>query len=740
MKSHSPKKFKKNTNIFLLTVATTVLALLFLFFGFIQREYLNQSRKDLSSTLSITSMLVEEKLQNVSDAMQQIINNNLNARSFFTGNTLRTDSYKLYLFHKDLCNATASDPFLSHVYAYRSKDNLIIGCIDKQTSNLIGFIDEAYLRNLDKAYREWSSDSYARMTAFPHVSAIHNVNNEPVISINNSYPVYSYKYGWLIANVSANTLKNYVDSIIGETSIKLEITDSLGQPIYTNLNGSRIRPAHQENIHSSSSFSGFSYDVYSNFSFWGYYAAHFYYVFTVLGLLALLISIYSFIRFALVKLKPIDSLIQDVTSYTDSESDSIGTGYNPEQLSYAFSNLIAENDHYRSKYGEWLTFKRSELMERLIGDSEQFSTGDLDEYCRYFDVGFLRSPISLAVVNVIDAADSHTADTIDMFFGFLKRTLNDYHVYLGNTVISEQMSNNELVLISDLAPGELKQLLVSYKDNPIRINIAVSDPITDFHDISSNYHSLAMVLKYSVVYNDPLILSEHDYSTLNREHSFEAYSLVLDICNTITHFDDSWNIKLENLREKLTRSLISKDELHTLLQFFLYNLDTNLSSISDNLHTLFIELVSVPCKEKASGFWQANDIIDFLFVHLQDYTTKAEEIRRNNSYHSMLINIEQYIHETIGSDQLSLLTISSHFNMNSSTFSTIFKKLFGEKFVDYVIRIRIQKSCELLANSDLTIEEIASSVGYGSPAAFSRVFKKETGCSPTDYRKNLPIN
>ena len=450
----------------------------------------------------------------------------------------------------------------------------------------------------------------------------------------------------------------------------------------------------------------------------------------------LCVSIYSYVRFTLLKLKPIDSLIQNITSYADSASDSSAIG-NPEQLNSTFNNLVAENDHYRSKYGEWLSFKHSELMERLIEDSEQLCINDLNEYGNYFDVGFLHSTVTLAVIEIIDIMDTHTSDAFGDFFDFLKRTLNDYHVYLGNKVFSEQVSNYELVVISNLSPDELKQLLVGYKDNPIRINIAVSEPIADFHDISTNYHSLSMVLKYSVVYNDPLILSGRDYSTLNREHSFEAYSLVLDICNTITHFDDSWNIKLENLREKLTRSLISRDELHMLLQFFLYNLDANLKSIGDDLHGLFIELVSNPCEQKVTNLWHANDMIDFLFVHLKNYTIKAEEIRRNNSYHSMLINIEQYIHETIGSNQLSLLTISSHFNMNPSTFSTIFKKLFGEKFVDYVIRIRIQKGREMLAKSTFSIEEIAKFVGYSSAAAFSRVFKKETGYSPSDYRKEL---
>ena len=52
-----------------------------------------------------------------------------------------------------------------------------------------------------------------------------------------------------------------------------------------------------------------------------------------------------------------------------------------------------------------------------------------------------------------------------------------------------------------------------------------------------------------------------------------------------------------------------------------------------------------------------------------------------------------------------------------------------------ITRREAEKLCTLLARPELPISSIASSVGFVSPAHFSQIFKKYTGTSPSDYRK-----
>ena len=84
---------------------------------------------------------------------------------------------------------------------------------------------------------------------------------------------------------------------------------------------------------------------------------------------------------------------------------------------------------------------------------------------------------------------------------------------------------------------------------------------------------------------------------------------------------------------------------------------------------------------------------------------------------------------------VSLDSISDILNINSSYFSMLFKKSFGANFVDYLTDLRISAAKELLADPFLAAAEIANMVGYESPNYFTRVFKKTTGMTPTEYRK-----
>lgn len=66
-----------------------------------------------------------------------------------------------------------------------------------------------------------------------------------------------------------------------------------------------------------------------------------------------------------------------------------------------------------------------------------------------------------------------------------------------------------------------------------------------------------------------------------------------------------------------------------------------------------------------------------------------------------------------------------------------FKHYTGMTPMQYIISVRMTNAQRLLGTTEYNITEIASVVGYDNPLYFSRLFKKQIGLSPTDYRKNL---
>ncbi len=77
--------------------------------------------------------------------------------------------------------------------------------------------------------------------------------------------------------------------------------------------------------------------------------------------------------------------------------------------------------------------------------------------------------------------------------------------------------------------------------------------------------------------------------------------------------------------------------------------------------------------------------------------------------------------------------------MSTSWFIRNFKLYTGSTPLNYILNIRISNAQSLLENTKYNITEIAAITGYDNPLYFSRLFKKQTGLSPSEYRKQSNI-
>jgi len=102
-------------------------------------------------------------------------------------------------------------------------------------------------------------------------------------------------------------------------------------------------------------------------------------------------------------------------------------------------------------------------------------------------------------------------------------------------------------------------------------------------------------------------------------------------------------------------------------------------------------------------------------------------------------NIEDVVHyvEENFDGSFSLNDLASRCALNSSYFSRSFREKAGVPLFEYINRLRIDRACLLLKNSDMTILDIAFSVGYNNLSFFNRYFKKLKDCSPGEYRRKV---
>lgn len=87
------------------------------------------------------------------------------------------------------------------------------------------------------------------------------------------------------------------------------------------------------------------------------------------------------------------------------------------------------------------------------------------------------------------------------------------------------------------------------------------------------------------------------------------------------------------------------------------------------------------------------------------------------------------------SRNISIQEISHYIGIGRGYLFLLFKKLLKTSPQEFLISFRLDKACELMANSSLTIGDISRSVGYEDPLVFSKVFKKNKGVAPREYRR-----
>ena len=86
-------------------------------------------------------------------------------------------------------------------------------------------------------------------------------------------------------------------------------------------------------------------------------------------------------------------------------------------------------------------------------------------------------------------------------------------------------------------------------------------------------------------------------------------------------------------------------------------------------------------------------------------------------------------------EPLKLEEVSRVIGFNATYFSTVFKKETGKNFLDYLTEVRMNKAKQLLCRGDLNVNDVAEEVGYQDLKYFSKLFKKATGISPSEYKK-----
>ena len=238
-------------------------------------------------------------------------------------------------------------------------------------------------------------------------------------------------------------------------------------------------------------------------------------------------------------------------------------------------------------------------------------------------------------------------------------------------------------------------------------------------------------------YINAYILSEYSFYTQKGIHIFNEKT---DYLNTQ---------KISDAAFLNTEAIPCYEEgFNAFLKTTYHSLKETASTPKKSVHILFFSIINhMFIQAKNNGILckaSIDDIYYMNFLTIDDlYEFSYQFVADNSLYlptNKMAFNIKTYINQNYHDKNLSIDTIAAHFYMSPQYIPKLFKKAFDISIMQYIANTRITAAKTLIQTRDMGIKNIAEAVGYEDANYFSRLFKKKTGMTYTEYKKTTNLS
>jgi two-component system response regulator YesN len=188
-------------------------------------------------------------------------------------------------------------------------------------------------------------------------------------------------------------------------------------------------------------------------------------------------------------------------------------------------------------------------------------------------------------------------------------------------------------------------------------------------------------------------------------------------------------VKRKESRERIISDVVSEYVSFNFISDKEINLPTLMPGHMTQEISMLIAVIDSLQENRIINFEEAyKGIIESIVAILQ---AKA----LNNGYNTITKSIMKYLHDHIHT-QIKLEDIGAVLCFSPIYCESVFKANIGRSIIDYFIDMKIEYAKRWLIENTLTLREISERLGFNDYNYFSRTFKKRTGITPFNFRKN----
>lgn len=267
----------------------------------------------------------------------------------------------------------------------------------------------------------------------------------------------------------------------------------------------------------------------------------------------------------------------------------------------------------------------------------------------------------------------------------------------------------------------------------LTLTVGISTRFSTPNEIGFMYNEALDIARSRITLGGDRTILKRDIAIREKDMSLISASREEQIFKNIKQ--GNVNEAIKNI-EKIVNTIrkepgYSPEEIH---QFFYSILFTSIKAVNENGWAvsdifgdncnLYRDLVEKDTVMEISSW--TNEIL----LKMSHFITEKKESKN----YSLIESILNYMHANYNKD-ISLNSMADYVSLSTPYLSKLFKNETGENFLEYLTKIRIERSKELLLDPDYKITAIAEKVNFGNAQNYIRIFKKYEGMTPGQYRE-----
>lgn len=276
-----------------------------------------------------------------------------------------------------------------------------------------------------------------------------------------------------------------------------------------------------------------------------------------------------------------------------------------------------------------------------------------------------------------------------------------------------------LFLIEKTEEEELLEMIreiiaVFHRELKMQIMVCFSKACTDIDELPQVYEQVMSLQKYGFYIGEEQILG-YDYNCVGQEiDELRRIGIFREMEQAVASWDKVQLLEL--LEEAFELSTIyqpgSQQDIYDFCNKTLYLLKKDIS---------YKELLE---------YHSLHDLKEFMKRIIEEMSGEENEGKK----YSKPISESLKLIEERYNENLSLDDISNAISVSKNYFCYLFKREVGMSLWNYLTMVRLKYARKLLEETNLKAYEIAFQVGYDNPSYFSKMFKRQEGMTPNEYR------